>query len=374
MAWVDNGQGGWIWQPSINPTTRGYESTTPTSPMPSSPPPSGQVATPTGDPPDGWSGWQWDAGQKKWIIPDGQQPAHDQWVAQQNLQQSATTAQASQPTVQGAFAQGFDPTGAYGRMIANRQPGMIAGMATPTVDATQTDASRQERDAALADQRKVLESTLNLGIDPQEQLAFQQRAQEQGMLSANTLAANARGGPGAIAAARLQANQQMPAITGQAAQSAQQEELSAFNTRVAQANAAAGIASTIGQTATTGFSQEANLAQNNAQIGLQTIDRVLADSGQQIQADLQGQQQLGAMIQDVNQLGLDYSQLDVGVQQNIFDQLAGEWGIDEQIKGQLEAIAKQKQKGVMDYIMGLLGAGEGAAQTAGTLGFKPLGK
>lgn len=326
---------------------------------------------PPGPPPDGYPGWQWQNG-KGWVLPTSAAADYKQWQAQNNLTQTANAAVANQPTLTDAQSQGFDPTGAYGRMLANRTPGTIAGQAMPTVDATQTDAARQERDAALADQRKVLESTLNLGIDPKEQLAFQQRNQEQALLSANTLAANARGGAGAVAAARAQVNQQMPAITGQAAQNAQQEELSAFNTRVAQANAAAGIASTIGQTATTGFSQEANLAQNNAQIGLQTIDRVLADSGQQIQADLQSQQQLGAMIQDINGLGLSYAQLDVSTQENIFDQLATEWGIDEQIQGQLKEIAKQKQKGVMDYIMGLLGAGEGAATTIGTLGYKPL--
>lgn len=322
-------------------------------------------------PPDGWPGWQYVNG-KGWVIPGGQERDHEQWAAQNNLRQAGANAIAGQPTFADVQAQGFDPTGAYNRMLANRTPGMIAGQATPTVDATQTDAARQARDAALADQRKVLESTLNLGIDPKEQLAFQQRNQEQALLSANTLAANARGGAGAVAAARQQVNQQMPAITGQAAQNAQQEELQAFNTRVAQASAAGGIASTIGQTATGAFGQEASLAQNNAQIGLQTIDRVLADSGQQIQADLQGQQQLGSMIQDINQLGLNYSQLDVGVQQNIFDQLAQEWGIDENIQGQLKEIAAQKKKGVMDYIMGILGAGEGAATTAATLG--KLGK
>lgn len=326
---------------------------------------------PPGPPPDGYPGWQWQNG-KGWVLPTSAAADYKQWQAQNSLTQTAANATANQPTLADAQSQGFDPTGVYANAIASRTPGTIAGMTTPAVDATQTDASRQERDQALADQRKVLESTLNLGIDPKEQLAFQQRNTEQAMLAANTTAANARGGAGAVNASRAQVNQQMPALTGQAAQNAQQEELQAFNQRIAQANAAGSVASTIGQTATTGFSQEANLAQNNAQIGLQTIDRVLADSGQQIQADLQGQQQLGAMIQDINGLGLNYAQLDVGVQENIFDQLAGEWGIDENIKGQLKEIAAQKKKGVMDYIMGILGAGEGAATTAATLG--KLGK
>lgn len=327
-----------------------------------------QASTPK---PDAGPGWVWQRNTQSWVIDPGQQSAHDQWAQAQTL--TATAQAQPAPTLQDAQGQGYDAgANAYNNAQANQTPGQVEGQALPTVDTSQTDQARIARDQALADQRRVLEQTLSLKIDPVEQQALQQRYQERGLATANTLAANARGGAGAVAAARGMAIQQTPQIAGQAAEQARQEELQAFNQRIQQASTAGGIASTIGQTATGAFGQEAGLATETAQVGLQAIDRVIADTGLQVNADLQSQQMLGGMIQDINHLGFNYAGLDTGVQQDIFDQIAASHHIDQQTAAAIKQIAEQKKKGVMDYVMGLLGAGEGAAGAAGSLGYKPL--
>lgn len=322
--------------------------------------------------PDAGPGWVWQRNTQSWAIDPGQQSAHDQWAQQQTLAATGTNYAQNAPTLQGAQAQGFGTTNIADARTDNRDPNVVAGRAAPSIDTTQTDQARIARDQALADQRRVLEQTLSLKVDPLEQQALQQRYQERGLATANTLAANARGGAGAVAAARGMAIQQTPQIAGQAAEQARQEELQAFNQRIQQASTAGGIASTIGQTATGAFGQEAGLANDAAQVGLGVIDRITAETGMKISADLQQQQQLGGMIQDINHLGFNYAGLDVGVQQDIFDQIAASHHIDQQAAAQIKAIAEQKKKGVMDYIMGAFGAVEGAAGVAGGLGWKPL--
>lgn len=322
-------------------------------------------------PPDAWPGWKYQPGTNSWIIPSGRQNEYDAWVAGNQLQQKADTVAQNAPTTDAANQ--FDPSQ---NNIANtrtaEQNGTAGGMSVPTVDQTQIADARATRDLALADQRRVLERALNLAPDPVEQQAFQQRFFERGLSNANTIASNARGGAGAVAAARNQVINQTPRMMGEAAEQAQNAELQAFNQRVAAASTAGNIANTIGQTATNAFGQETNLAVDTAQVGLQAIDRIQAETGMKINADLQQQQQLGTMLQDIFQLGYNYAALDVGTQTKIFDEISESHHIDQQTAAQLKAIAAQKKQGVMDYVMGFLGAGEKGLQTAGALGWKPL--
>lgn len=303
-------------------------------------------------PPDAWPGWKYQPGTNSWVIPSGQQSAYDQWAAGQSLQAAGTNYANNAPTLDPRL----DPTGAYDRARENQVPGEVQGQQLPTVDTSQTDQARAARDQALADQRRVLEQSMNLKIDPVEQQALQQRYQERGIAMGNTMAANARGGAGAVAAARGMVVNQTPAIAGQAAEQARNEELQMFQARVQQAQTSGGIASTIGQTATGAFGQEAGLATDVAKVGLSAIDRIIADTGMQISADLEGQKALGSMINDVNQLGFNYASLDLKVQMDIFDQIAQSHHIDQQVAGQIKAAAAANKKGVMDYFMGGLGA------------------
>jgi hypothetical protein len=321
---------------------------------------------PKPDPPDSSGLWIWDATQNAWIMPPGSQAAHDAWQQRQVL---AQTVQSNTPPSMGdANAQGYDAgqsgvDQAYGNQAAN--PNIIAGRQAPTVDTTQTDAARIARDQALADQRRVLEATLNTGVDPVEQKALEQRAFEQGLSNANTVAANARGGAGAVAAARMQVNQQMPQLAGQAASSAAQSETALLNARIQRASTAGNIANTIGQTATGAFGQEASLATDTAQIGLQTIDRAIADTGQHINASLQVQQQLGAMINDLNQLGLNYAALDEKTQEAIMEDLTKRYGIDQATYAAIRTASIAKKKGVLDWIVGIGGTISGLVGAVG---------
>lgn len=322
-----------------------------------------QEAEPQTPPPDAWPGWKWNLPTLSWVVPNGQQSAYAQWQEGETLKANAANVAAGAPKLD----ERLDPTGSYDRARSNQTPGEVQGQALPTVDTAQTDQARIARDAALADQRRVLEQTLNTGIDPIEQRALQQRYQERGLAMANTTAANARGGAGAVAAARGMVINQTPAIAGQAADAARAEELQMFNARIQKASVAGGIANTIGQTATGAFGQEAQLSTSTAQIGLQAIDRIMADTGTQIQADQNGQQLLGNMINDINQLGYNYASLDLKVQQDIFDQIAQSHHLDQQVQGQIKAAAEANKKGVMDYVMGALGAAEKVAGTAAKL-------
>lgn len=308
------------------------------------------VAT-AGPRPDGWPGWK--IGGNGWFIPKGMEGEHDMWVAAE--QAKAAAAATAPPTMDDMRAQGFDT----GNIADQRMP------EAPTIEQERIDDARAARDGALADQRRALEMALNLGIDPAEQEALRQRFEERMLASANTVASNARGGAGAVAAQRQLVGQQMPAMAGQAAEQARQEGLAAFQSRVQAAQTAGGIAATIGQTATTAFGQEQSLATDSAKLLLSSI-------GLQVDADLKQQQLLGAMLQDLNNLGLQYDTLDVNTQLRVFEAIAQANNIDNQIAGQIKLAAEQNKKGVMDYVMGFLGAGEKAAGAAGGLGWKPF--
>lgn len=325
-----------------------------------------QVAPPAvrPDPPDSSGLWQWDATQNAWIMPPGNQANHDSWQQRQVLAQ--TVQQTTPPTMGDANAQGYDAgQSGVNQAFAGQNQNTIAGQQTPTVDTTQTDAARIARDAALADQRRVLEATLNTGVDPVEQKALEQRAFEQGLTNANTVASNARGGAGAVAASRMQVNQQMPQLAGQAASSAAASETALLNSRIQRASTAGNIANTIGQTATGAFGQEATLATDTAQVGLQTIDRVIADTGQHINASLQVQQQLGAMINDLNQLGLNYAQLDEKTQESIMDDLTKRYGIDAATYAAIKTASIAKKKGPLDWLVGIGSTVSGVVSTIG---------
>lgn len=313
--------------------------------------------------PDGWPGWRWDPSLGMWRN-DHDRGGHEQWKAGAGAVSTAQYAGENRPTIEQMEDQGYRTDNIWDTRAGQRDPNVIAGQTRPTVDQGQIVDARRVRDAALDDQRRVLASVLT-SVDPVAQEALRQRYQERGLAAANTLAANARGGAGAVSAARMQVNQQMPQIAAQAADAARQDQQAAFQ-------AATGISNVIGQTATSAFGQEAGLATDTARIGLEAIDRVIADTGQQITADLQQQQLLGDMLTDISQLGLQYDSLDVETQLRIFDQIAKSNQISQEIAGQIKIAAKQNEKGVMDYVMGALGAAEGGLKTAGGLGWKPL--
>lgn len=297
----------------------------------------GIASAPTADQtpkPDGWPGWRWNGG--AWS--DAHDPGgHAAWLQAQQVQEALP---AAAPTMDDAAALGFDPN------LRSRDP---------NIDQAALDPYRATREAALESQREVLKFALGIEgpqqISPQEREALEQRFAERALRTANSAAASARGGAGAVASQRLLINQQMPGIVGDANQQAQQaatqefqSRVQAFNARVGQAQAAGGIANTIGQTATQTFGQEAQTQQAQAQIDLSVLG-----------IDQAAQAQVSQMIQHLNALQLDYSKLDVATQLAILDDLTTRYGIDKQTAAQLKIAAEQNKMTPLKFISSLAG-------------------
>lgn len=376
---------------------------------------------PTSAPPDTSGLWQWDPNTAKWFLPVANKAAHTEWGRKETL--AATQATAAPPptfddTVQSS---GFDPTGILGRnarptagagtalpnfgaLGMTNQPGTplrtvslngapdlskvgpgdptmartsggnpaltIAGQnvsgTSPVVDTSNIDPTRADRNAAMADQRRVMEFLLS--IDPAQQLsdeernALAQRFSERALLAANSVAANARGGAGAVNSARLAVNQQTPQLQGEANVQAQQEaraifadRVSGFNARVGQGNAAGAVAANIGQTAIGAFGQESALATDTAKIGLGVLQLAVQETGQNMEFDIRSQQLVGQMITDLNKLGLDYKQMDQQMQIALMDDLTRRYGFDAQIAAQIKIAAMNNEVGPLDWITGIAG-------------------
>lgn len=346
MPWVDDPNAGMIWVDDLNPqqqarardTGIGVENLDPVA------------ATPRPDKPDGWPGWKWNTAQNAWSDAHDS-PGHQGWLQQQQV--STTADQYTAPTLADVQAQGG------GAATLTRDP---------QIDQTRLDPARAARDAALVDQRSALKFALGLDapqqLSPEERQAMEQRFAERATLAANTTAANTRGGAGAVAAARGQVINQMPAIAGEANLAAStaanqdyQSRISAFNARVGQAQTAGGIANTIGQTSTAAFGQEAQVATSGAQIDLGKLG-----------IDVQNQGLVNNMIQHVNELGIDYAKLDIATQEHILDDMTQRYGIDVNAATALKAAARANKKGPLDFIATIAKVGTDVVGAAGKLG------
>ena len=72
------------------------------------------------------------------------------------------------------------------------------------------------------------------------------------------------------------------------------------------------------------------------------------------------QELLGRMATDLAKQDFDYSQLDVNAQNSEFERWVKTYGIDVAAAAQIRAAAEQNDKGVMDYLMPIIGAGAAA--------------
>lgn len=296
---------------------------------------------PTSPPPDESGFWVWDSEAQQWEIPAANRDKYAAWKVQNNLVARAEELSGQAPTYAGVQQEyGFDPMAA-----ANERD--------PRVNLGALDPYRQERAAALGDQRRVLQFALGLEgpqqLTPEERAAYEQRFAERALRTANTAAAGARGGAGAVSAARLGVNQQMPAIAGESALAATQaanadfaQRVQAFNARVGQAQTAGGIANTIGQTATSAFGQELQGQQAAAQVDLGKLG-----------INVQAQALVSQMAQDLMGLQYDYAKLPIEVQNQILDDMTKRYGIDVASATQLKIAAEQNKKGPLDYLTAL---------------------
>lgn len=305
--------------------------------------------------PDAWPGWKWDANAGQWSDAHDRD-GHTAWLQQQKVGTMAEDTAANAPTwarVRDEF--GIDPMGA-------------GNARDPRIDLTKLDPFRADRQAALGDQRRVLEFALGLEgpqqLTPQERDALEQRFADRALRTANTAASSARGGAGAVSAARLGVNQQLPAIAGEAnlaaSQAASQEfqnRVAAFNARVGQAGVAGQVSNVIGNTATNAFGQELQGQQAVAQVDL-------AQEGINVQA----QGILANVATDLLGLQYNYAKLPLETQLAILDDITKRYGIDETVKAQIKAAAAANKKGPLDYLTTIFKVGTDVASAATGMG------
>lgn len=323
-----------------------------TTPAPAAP----QKVNPTTPPPDASGLWVWDGDTGQWEIPTANRAKYAAWQQQQNIGTMAEDLAARAPDINQVREQyGFDPMAA-------------ANSRDPRVDLGALDPYRAERAAALGDQRRVLQFALGLegpqALTPQERDALEQRFAERALRTANTAASSARGGAGAVSAARLGVNQQLPAISGEAALAATQaagqefqDRVAAFNARVGQANVAGQVSNVIGNTATNAFGQELQGQQAAANVDLGKLG-----------IDIQAQGLVKSMATDLLNLQYDYAKLPLEVQTQILDDMTKRYGIDVAATTQLKAQAAANKKGVLDYLTGIFKVGTDVAAAATGLG------
>lgn len=314
------------------------------------------AAAPATAPPDSSGLWVWDGEAGQWEIPTASQAKYEAWQAQQQAGAMAADLSTRAPTIERVRDEfGFDP-----RAAANSRD--------PRIDLNALDPYRAERAAALGDQRRVLQFALGLEgpqqLTPQERDALEQRFAERALRTANTAASSARGGAGAVSAARLGVNQQLPAITGEAALAANQaagqefqNRVAAFNARVGQAGVAGQVSNVIGNTATNAFGQELQGQQAQAQVDLGKLG-----------IDLQAQGLIGRMATDLLGLQYDYSKLPLETQLQILDDMTKRYGIDVVAATQLKAAAAANKKGPLDYIATIFKVGTDVAGAATGMG------
>jgi hypothetical protein len=419
MAWVDGGSGQWVWdgvgstdgvEPPLNPPpSAARTASAPATTRPATTPPA----------PDRWPGWVYDPRGRGWYVPDGKEGEHIQWLQSQGTQQTTprpdslgqqaqnisfnpssssdylrtSTAPKIDPyqvfaDPRGATRTAVSAGGAPKSAVLDRagvqltpesgailkrydalsqsgglgQPGAgLESQQAPTVDTSNIDPTRADRDMVLASGRDIIAQVLGLTapteMSAEERAALADRFAERATLAANSQAANARGGAGMVAAGRVAANQLTPQIQGEAALQARQEanqqfqqRVAAFNSNVNRFNAAGGVLNTQSQTALGAFGQEAGLAVDVANVGINVLRTAIEETGMNMNFDLQTQQMVGQMIVDLERLNLGYSQLDVQTQMNVFDNLVRVYGISTEAATAIKVAAEQNETGVLDYI------------------------
>ena len=83
-------------------------------------------------------------------------------------------------------------------------------------------------------------------------------------------------------------------------------------------------------------------------------------TGTQLQLDQQNVELLGNMATDLQKANFDWSQLDAQTQDAEFERWIKAYGIDVAAAAQIKAAAANNDKGVMDYLMPIIGGVAGA--------------
>lgn len=254
--------------------------------------------------------------------------------------------------------------------LADRQQGNVndaLDLSKQVVNGAMQPVDQTGLNQATADARSVLDQLLN-GPNTADRLG------SQTLRSQLALARSAAGGPGAVQEALRNAQGQAPELQAQAAQQATAEtmqRLGAAGNVSGQLQTAAIGAQTndtnrlnVAANAASGFAtgalgakgQDIDIAGKNQAAATNLLDTVAQVTGQTLDIDERNKELVGQMARDMNATNYNWGALDVGSQEKEFDRWVTTYGIDTAAAAQIKAAAIANHKGVMDYLMPIVGA------------------
>jgi hypothetical protein len=219
----------------------------------------------------------------------------------------------------------------------------------PTVDRGLADRRLGEYQEALGMSREVIDRLLN-GPNTADRIG------SQTLRSQLALARSAAGGPGAVAAAFRNAQNQAPELQAAAQQQASAEELQ-------RVTAAGNVASNFASAALGARGQDVDIAKKNTDAGLSVKNMITQLTGTQLELDQRNQELIGQMARDVAAMEFDWAKLSVDQQNAAMDRYLQLYGIDANIQAQLKAQREAGKLTAKDWLM----AGTGLAGAAGTV-------
>jgi hypothetical protein len=219
----------------------------------------------------------------------------------------------------------------------------------PQVDRGLADRRLGEYQEALGMSREVIDRLLN-GPNTADRIG------SQTLRSQLALARSAAGGPGAVAAAFRNAQNQAPELQAQATEQARAEELQ-------RVTAAGNVASNFAQAALGARGQDVDIAKKNTDAGLAVKNMVAQLTGTQLELDQRNQELIGQMARDVAAMEFDWAKLSVDQQNAAMDRYLQLYGVDANIQAQLKAQREAGKLTAKDW----LGAGVGLLGAAGTV-------
>lgn len=223
----------------------------------------------------------------------------------------------------------------------------------PRVDQGLADRRLGEYQEALGMSREVIDRLLN-GPNTADRIGSQVL---RGQLA---LARSAAGGPGAVAAAFRNAQNQAPELQAASQQQAAAEELQ-------RVTAAGNVAGNFAQAALGARGQDVDIAKKNTDAGVAVKGMITNLTGTQLELDQRNQELLGQMARDMAAMDFDWAQLNAQQQNAALDRYLTQYGIDENIKAQIKLAQQSGKMGLKDWInagVGVLGAAAGIGAAA----------
>lgn len=249
------------------------------------------------------------------------------------------------------------------------------------IDQGALDPLREQRSIANAEMKGLLDriySTPSVqALSPEERRALvaenEDRAMQQQLSvgrSAGSLAGIQQGIEGAM--------EQAPQLA-QAAQASARAEASSiladrntqFRSELDRYAQAAGVTQQIGGMANQAFGDEAQLAVQQAQIGLGVTQELSRMTGLELELDQRQRESLGRLTADLEQLDLGAMQLNQQAQAQFMDAIVKMYGIDQATYAAIRTAAMSKQIGPLDVLSMIGGVIAGGASVGAAAAGKP---